>query len=257
MCSKERKKHINMITASIVLFNQDLKTLKKTVTSFLQTPINKKLFLIDNSSENKLQEFFNQPEIEYIFIGKNIGFGAAHNMILNKISSKYHLILNPDVVFNVDVIPTLIKVLETNINLAFTTPKVIYPNNDLQYVCRKHPSFFDLINKRLHIFKTQIFKNEYRDKNLEKPFYPDFIHGCFMLFRTKDLQSLNGFDERYFLYMEDADICRKIDKLGKKKLYFPDVEIIHHHQKGSSKHLKLFLYHITSAIKYFLKWGFR
>ena len=256
MCSKERKKHINMITASIVLFNQDLKTLKKTVTSFLQTPINKKLFLIDNSSENKLQEFFKQPEIEYIFIGKNIGFGAAHNIILNKISSKYHLILNPDVVFNVDVIPTLIKVLETNINIAFTTPKVIYPNNDLQYVCRKHPTFFDLINRKLKISKNKLIFYQYIDKDLNKSFNPEFIHGCFMLFKTDDFISLRGFDERYFLYMEDADICRKIQEVGKKILYYPKVSIIHQHQKGSAKNLNLFFRHTSSAIKYFLKWGF-
>jgi len=77
-----------------------------------------------------------------------------------------------------------------------------------------------------------------------------------MLFKTVDFKSLGGFDERYFLYMEDADICRKINKTEKKILYFPNVEIMHQHQKGSSKSVKLFIYHLSSAIKYFLKWNF-
>ena len=77
-----------------------------------------------------------------------------------------------------------------------------------------------------------------------------------MLFKTEDFKTLEGFDERYFLYMEDADICRKIDLLGKKKLYYPKVKITHQHQRGSSKNIKLFFHHISSAIKYFLKWGF-
>ena len=140
--------------------------------------------------------------------------------------------------------------------VSFISPNVFYPNKQKQFICRKHPTFFELINRKLQLSKSKIFHNEYRNKNLEKPFYPEFIHGCFMLFKTEDFKTLEGFDERYFLYMEDADICRKIDLLGKKKLYYPKVKITHQHQRGSSKNIKLFFHHISSAIKYFLKWGF-
>jgi len=245
-----------MITASIVLYNNDFEILKKTVNSFLNTSIRKKLYLIDNSNTNKLEVFFKSPEIEYLFVGKNIGFGAAHNLILNKISSNFHLILNPDIVFSPSIISSLIKVLHEKPNVAFVTPKVLYPSIKPQYICRKHPTLFDLLNRKFKISKFQFLNREYRDRDLQEPFYPDFIHGCFMLFKTTDLKNLRGFDERFFLYMEDADICRRIDEIGKKKLYYPKVEIIHHHQQGSSKSLKLFIIHTSSAIKYFLKWGF-
>jgi GT2 family glycosyltransferase len=244
-----------MITASIVLFNENLQTLKKTVDSFFKTPLEKKLYLIDNSPKNNLEKHFNHSEIEYIFVGDNIGFGKAHNLVLDKINSDFHLILNPDVDFSPEVIPTLIKEIKNNSDVSFITPKVVYPNKDKQFVCRKHPTFFDLINRKLKISKNQIIKNEYQNKDLSKPFSPEFIHGCFMLFKTEDFKQLKGFDERYFLYMEDADICREIDNSGKKKLYYPNIEITHQHQKGSSKSIKLFFYHISSAIKYFLKWG--
>lgn len=245
-----------MITASIVLYNENLNTLKKTVESFLKTPLKKKLYLIDNSPKNTLKYHFTLPEIEYIFVGENIGFGSAHNMVLDKIRSNYHLILNPDIEFSSQVIPSLIKELNNYSDVSFITPKVIYPNKELQYICRKHPTFFDLVNRKLKISKKDIFKNEYRNLDLNSSFHPEFIHGCFMLFKTQDFKKLKGFDERYFLYMEDADLCRKIDETGKKKLYFPNVEIVHQHQKGSSKSTKLFFYHLSSAIKYFLKWGF-
>lgn len=244
-----------MVTASIVLFNENIETLKKTVDSFLKTPLEKKLYLIDNSSNNSLEKYFNHSEIEYVFVGKNIGFGKAHNIVLDKINSDFHLILNPDVDFSPDVIPDLIKEIKNNSEVSFITPKVVYPNKEKQFVCRKHPTFFDLINRKLKISKNQIIKNEYRNKYLSEPFYPDFIHGCFMLFKTEDFKQLKGFDERYFLYMEDADICREIDNSGKKILYYPNIEITHQHQKGSSKNIKLFFYHLSSAIKYFLKWG--
>ena len=245
-----------MITASIVLYNENLETLKKTVDSFLKTPLPKKLYLIDNSSENLVEEFFKHSEIEYLFVAENIGFGKAHNLVLDKINSDFHLILNPDVEFNFDVIPNLIKALEDKPTVSFITPKVIYPNKENQFICRKHPTFFDLINRKLKISSTQIIKNEYRNQDLEKSFYPEFIHGCFMLFKTIDFKNLKGFDERYFLYLEDADICRKIEEADKKILYFPNIEIIHQHRKGSSKSFKLFFRHTSSAIKYFLKWGF-
>jgi GT2 family glycosyltransferase len=244
------------ITATIVLYHEDIMILQKTVDSFLKIPLKKKLFLVDNSATRSLSSFFIHEEIEYIFSGKNIGFGKGHNFVLEKLNSKYHLLLNPDIVFTEDVISSLIGQLEKTNNVAFATPKVVYPNHENQNVCRKHPAFFDLINRRVTLSKSTLFKNQYRNQDLTKPFYPDFIHGCFMLFKTAVFKELKGFDERYFLYMEDVDICREIDELGKKKLYFPDVQIVHHHQKGSAKNLKLFWYHATSAIKYFLKWGF-
>ncbi|ARV07286.1 glycosyl transferase family 2 [Polaribacter sp. SA4-10] len=245
-----------MITASIVLYNENIETLKKTVDSFLNTPIKKKLYLIDNSPNNNLESHFINSEIEYIFVGKNSGFGKAHNFILDKINSQFHLILNPDVAFDAEVIPALIKELKANKEVAFISPKVVSPNNEYQYICRKHPTIIDLINRKINFSKKKIYNNEYRNQDLEKSFYPDFIHGCFMLFKTQDFKDLKGFDERYFLYMEDADICKKIDNMDKNKLYFPKVKITHHHQRGSSKHFNLFLYHISSAIKYFLKWNF-
>ena len=243
------------ITATIVLHHENLVILQKTVDSFLKIPLNKKLFLVDNSATRSLQNFFIHKEIEYIFPGENIGFGKGHNFVLEKLNSKYHLLLNPDIEFTATIIPILINQLEKDKDVAFVTPKVVYPNHEKQYVCRKHPNFFDMINRRVKIFPKAIFKNEYRNQDTTKSFYPDFIHGCFMLFKTTVFKELKGFDERYFLYMEDADICREIDELGNKKLYFPEVEIVHHHQKESSKNLKLFWLHTSSAIKYFLKWG--
>jgi len=243
------------LTATIVLYHEDPEILKKTIASFLKIPLKKKLFLVDNSATRSFQNFFNDEEIEYFFPGKNIGFGKGHNFVLDKLNSKYHLLLNPDIEFTATIIPILISQLEKEHDVAFATPKVMYPNLAKQYVCRKHPTFFDLINRRIKLVPKAILKNEYRNQDLTKPFYPDFIHGCFMLFKTTDFKDLKGFDARYFLYMEDADLCREIDILGKKKLYFPEVAIVHHYQKGSAKNLKLFWYHTFSAIKYFLKWG--
>jgi GT2 family glycosyltransferase len=245
-----------MITAAIVLYKENEEILKKTVISFLNTPIEKKLFLIDNSPTNKLGHLFQHKDIEYVFMGSNIGFANAHNFVIENLNSTYHLILNPDIEFTALVIPKLIEEIEMHKRVSFISPKVLYPNNEIQYVCRKHPTFLDLLNRKLKVSKSKIFENEYRNQDLEKPFYPDFIHGCFMLFKTQEFKKLGGFDHRFFLYLEDADICRTIYETGNKILFYPKVVIIHHLQKGSSKSIKLFFRHLSSAFKYFLKWGF-
>jgi GT2 family glycosyltransferase len=249
------------ITASIVLFNENLEELTKTVDCFLSTPLRKKLFLIDNTSSQKFKNVFKHTELEYIAIGKNIGFGAGHNVIIDKLKevSSYHLILNPDVFFKGSVIYNLIGVLEMNIALAMIAPKILFPDKTHQYSCRRYPSIQELLARRFpflkRVFKKVVYRGTYRDRNLSTPFFAEYITGCFHLYRTEDFVALKGFDERYFLYMEDVDICKKIDTLGKKKLYYPNEEIIHVLKKGSSKSIKLFLFHLSSAFKYFLKWG--
>ncbi|GAB7256079.1 glycosyltransferase family 2 protein [Polaribacter sp. OB-PA-B3] len=243
------------ITATIVLYKDNLNTLKQTIKSFLETNLSKKLFLVDNNPTDVLKSEFNHADVAYIFVGKNIGFGKAHNLVLDKVDSDFHLILNPDIQFTKLVLTNLINVLEKLQEVSFISPKVVYSNQENQFICRKNPTPFDLINRRLKLSKQKIFENEYRSKDLLEPFSPEFIHGCFMLFKTKEFVNLKGFDERYFLYMEDADICRKVYQSGKKIYYYPKEIITHTHQKGSSKKTKLFFYHLSSAIKYFLKWG--
>ena len=246
------------ISATIVLYKEEKETVLKTIESFLKIALTKKLYLIDNSPTKILQKYFNSPEIEYIFTGKNLGFGKAHNIVLNKIKevSKFHLILNPDVVFEPNIVADLMKELDNNAEVALISPKVVYPNGDLQYTCRKYPSFFDLISRRLGVFKNTNKENEYRGLDLEKSFFPDLIHGCFMLFKTIDFIKIKGFDERYFLYMEDVDICKKIDAINKKKMYFPSIEIVHIHRKGSAKKNKIIILSHFISYKIFFKVGF-
>lgn len=248
------------ITATIVLYKESVLELSKTIESFLNITQSKKLFLVDNSPTHVLKDKFNHPEIEYIFNGKNIGFGAAHNKVINNIKdcSNYHLVLNPDVTFKEDIISKLIAKINEDKKLALISPKVLFPNGKHQYTSRRYPTFSELIIRRLTflnpIFPSIIKNGEYADRDLSQPFNPDFIHGCFLLFKTEAFIKLKGFDERYFLYMEDVDICRKLDRQGLGKLYYPHVEITHVLKKRSLKNLKLFTYHTISIFQYFYKW---
>ncbi len=213
------------------------------------------MFIVDNSSTRNFN-IENSEEVEYIKNEENIGFGRAHNQILKLIEGKsdFHLVLNPDVEFDGRIFEKLFFALEGNEKIAMISPKVVNYDGSLQFTCRKNPTIKEMISRRLGINKEYVEEREYRNIDLNKSFAPEFIHGCFMLFKMQDFMDLGGFDNRYFLYLEDADLCREVRRHNKEVLYFPEVEIKHLHRKGSSKRLKLLFYHIASAYKYFRKW---
>lgn len=250
------------VTASLVAYKEDAEELTRSIESFINYDNATKLYLIENYQNDLSNEILSNPKIERIKTGSNLGFGAGHNLVLNKINteSDYHLILNPDVDFDSNILKELIDILKKDLDLAMIAPKVFFPNGQLQHSYRRYPSLFELFIRRVPVFKT-LFKNVYlkgvyADLNVTKPFYAEYLTGCFHLYKTKDFLRLKGFDERYFLYMEDVDICKKIDTINKKKMYYPNVSITHVLKQGSSKRMSLFLRHLISMIKYFNKWAF-
>ena len=137
-------------------------------------------------------------------------------------------------------------------------PKVLYPNGELQYLCKLLPTPMDLFGRRFLPFKGIKQKRDARfelhasgyDKTMEVP----SLSGCFMFMRVEVLRKVGMFDERFFMYAEDLDLCRRIGEVS-KTMYYPGVTIYHAYGKGSYKNKKLLKYHICSVIKYFNKWG--
>lgn len=256
-------KKVIHITGSIVVYKESVDELNKAIQCFIESPLSTRLFLIENYPIQSLAKLLQSPKIIRVRPERNMGFGAGHNLILNEIKSEsdFHLILNPDVEFDSSILDKLVMQLSSNEDISMVAPKVFFPNGELQHSCRRYPSLFELILRRVNLlrltFPNRYRKGVYADLNLDKPFYAEYLTGCFHLYKTKELLRLKGFDERYFLYMEDVDICKKIDESGKKKLYYPLVSINHVLKKGSSKQFSLFVRHFISVLKYFLKWGFK
>jgi len=249
------------ITCSIVLYNNPRKLLKAAISSFLNTNLDVKIYLIDNSQTDELRDIWLDDRIEYIFNNSNIGFGSGHNLAIKKAlkTSKYHLILNPDIYYECGVAETLINYLETNVDIGLVTPKVIYPDGKLQYLTKLIPSPLDFFLRRIIPFKglkekwTKKFELRFTDYDtiIEAP----YLSGCFMIFRTDVLRIIDGFDENIFLHMEDLDITRRIWNAGYKTIFYPKVFVIHEHEKKKMTNYKTLLIYSKSAIYYFNKWG--
>ena len=263
-----------MITASIVTYNNNLLDLEGILRSLLISPV-QKVWVIDHSDdfmglEGELQEYKRRDDeflkhegrgfqLEYIK-EVNKGYGGGHNVALRKAietGSKYHLVVNPDVWFGAEVIPALWRLMEEDSSIALVMPKVLFLNGSVQCLAKLLPTPVDLfcrffmpgklISKRNDRFEL---KHSGYDKEMNVP----FLSGCFMFLRISALQSEGIFDERFFMYMEDVDITRRLHAKY-KTLFFPSVSIYHRFSRLSYHNWSISLIHMISVVKYFNKWG--
>lgn len=250
------------VTASIVLYKPD-ENVFKAIESFLNVKsLNTFLYLVDNSPTNTFEKsnknLLQNENIQYIFIGKNLGYGAAHNIALRQTmnSSEYHLVLNPDVYFSEEVIQELYNYASANPSIGHIIPKVVYPDGTLQYVCKLIPTPFNLLARLLpeQLFKKYNQKFELRFSGYDKIMEAPYLHGCFMFLKCSALKEVGLFDERFFMYPEDIDLTRRIYKKY-KTIYYPYVQIFHEHTKSSFKSMHMFTIHVYNMIRYFNKWG--
>jgi len=249
------------LAASIVLYNNDLGQLQHCISSFLTTSLNVKLYLIDNSESDDLGKVSFDSRVSYHHTGANLGFGKAHNIAIRRsiAESPFHLVLNPDISFNRGTLENIVDFARDNSDVGLIMPKILNANGELQYLCKRLPSPVTLILRRFFkdapaVVDKFLRHYEMREKDYDVIFSAPNLSGCFMFFRSEALQSVGGFDERYFMYMEDIDIARRVH-MYYKTVYFPHVQVTHGHERASYRFNKLFWMHILSAIKYFNKWG--
>ena len=251
-----------MLTASIVLFNTPRQQIDAVLKSVSTSECVDKLFIIDNSPNDKWRIL----EKEYAFVryihNENLGYGASHNLAMQEAieeGSDYHVVLNPDIYFGSEVLSELVKYMETNADVGYILPKVTYPDGELQYLCKLLPTPFDLIFRRF-LPKTNFLtklndRYELKISGYDKIMNPPCLSGCFMFMRLSMLKEHNlFFDDGYFMYCEDFDLIRRIHRVA-KTVYYPKVSIVHDHTKASYKSSKMLKAHIKSAIRYFNKWG--
>jgi GT2 family glycosyltransferase len=255
--------NIRTISASIVLYNNNIDQLKKVIDSYAPSE-NRLLYLIDNSSQKTNLEYLlaHNGYIYYFYTGKNKGYGAGHNIAIRiamKSNTQYHIVLNPDLQFDPLIIDKIGDFMDTDASIAQVMPKIFDPNGNIQYLCKLLPTPFDLIFRRFipdNIFTKKI-NEKYILKNsgYDKIINPPCLSGCFMFLRMNTVKEKNVlFDERYFMYCEDFDFIRRLHSVS-KTIYYPGVSIIHEHTKKSYKSRKMMIEHIKSAVKYFNKWG--
>lgn len=240
-----------LLSAAIVSYNCSTKTFAAAKSILGHTKIeNFRLYIIDNNSDDKkhLKEIEGATLIES---NKNLGFGGGHNKALELPLGKYHAIINPDIEISEDVLKELIAVMEKNSDIVMLTPKILNSDGSEQHLPKREPKIKYMFLGRL----SKKIRAEYTRSNetFETLTDIDFCTGCFFVIRSEIFKKIGGFDKRFFMYLEDADLSRRAKKYG-RVVFCPSVKVTHAWERASAKSLKPFFMHITSVFKYFLKW---
>ncbi|OJG55302.1 glycosyl transferase, group 2 family protein [Enterococcus haemoperoxidus] len=223
------------------------------------------IHIFDNASEqsyiDKLERY--RP---FIFLHKteeNKGFGYGHNQVLKKVDTCYAVIFNPDVLIRKDALDKMILRIKENEQLAAVCPKVLNSDGTTQYLVRQKLDVFDYMLRFVpfqsvkKLFDKRLSYYECRDLPDNQTTYIKMGSGCFMLIDVDKFKEIGGFDERYFMYFEDNDLCLSFGNAGYKILYTPFETVIHLYEKGAHKNKQLFKIFLQSMIKFFNKWGWR
>ena len=171
------------------------------------------------------------------------GFGANHNAAFTRCRTSFYCVANPDIRLTADPFPALLDSLR-DARIAVAGPLVRNPAGTVEDSARRFPTVGTLIRKACSGHRGPDYPTN------QGSLKADWIAGMFMLFRSGAYRAIGGFDESYFLYYEDVDICRRLLKSGKSVLYEPRAEVVHDARRASRRDPKLAMHHLKSAIRF-------
>ncbi|MDY0083127.1 MAG: glycosyltransferase [Ignavibacteriaceae bacterium] len=228
---------------SIIIVNYNVKEfLQNLIHSIEKASLNltKEIIVIDNASDDGSVEFIREkfPQVNLVANKTNLGFGKANNIGLKQAKGKYILLINPDTIVAEDTFEKMIQFFESNDNVGLAGCKILNPDGTLQLACRRSfpgpwTSFTKVTGLSTLFPKSRIFARynlTYLDEN--DTYEVDAISGSFMMMKREVYEKTGGFDEQFFMYGEDLDLCYRIQKAGYKVFYVHPTQIIHY--KGES-----------------------
>lgn len=227
-------------------------------------------FLVDNGSDGTSQMVRDRfPWVQVIETGKNLGFAKANNAAFKQATGEYLMLINPDLTIFPGQVERLIEHAEQYPETGILGPLLENPNGMRQETCTRFPTpMIPLYNRtalgRLPWGRKALDIYHMRDVNHDEYHEAETVYGAAMLIRRKALEEVGYFDERFFMYFEDVDLCRRTWEANWKIHFVPKAKFIHYHQRESMIRApwqlmtnRLTRTHIKSAVKYFLKYARR
>ena len=233
--------------------------------------LNIAVVVVNNASLDSADDLASKfPNLTIIKNTRNEGFGKAHNRAFASVPAKYYFVLNPDTEFpaSQNFLRHLYDFMEAHTQVGVVGPKVIYPDGSLQYSCYRFPTFWQPIFSRTRYGQSgqgKIMSDKFLMKEFDhattRPV--DWVMGSAMFIRKTAWDTVGGFDERYWMYAEDSDLCRRMWEAGFAVYYLHSVYLRHEHGRASAKIPGVFnaliknkyaRTHLVSWLKYFWKW---
>jgi len=226
----------------------------------LQKDVDFEIIVVDNDSRDGTAEFLDElKNTKSIILDRNGGFGAAVNIGAAEAGFKYLFILNPDTVVPSGTLKRLLEAAESRPGFGLIAPALEYPDGRIQLSARAFPGRRDfLLSRGSPLFKLGITgekKAGYISPVDDKPLEVPAVSATAIMAGTSLFADIGGFDERFFMYLEDIDLCRRIRGKGAPVILLPEVKIRHSWRKSSSRrpYFASFQHHL-SVFKYFNKY---
>jgi hypothetical protein len=258
-----------MVDLSIIILGYKMRGLIKTCIRNIKAQkfnIGYEIIVVDNASNDGTVEMLEKyyPNIKYIKLTKNVGFQAGNNIGIKQARAKNILIINPDITITDDSIEKMFNFLKEHPWVGAVGPKIINPDKTVQSTCRKFYNLFTPLYLRTIFKKTKKGKKIY-DEIMMANFdhntniQVDWLQASCIMVKKEILQKINYFDERFFLYIGDMDLCKKIYLAGFKVYYLAQACVIHYFHQESAGGIEIIFnkkgrIHIKDFIKYVIKY---
>jgi GT2 family glycosyltransferase len=219
------------------------------------------VFVVDNNSEDGTVEMLGKefPEVKVIANKDNLGFAKANNMAIERAKGRYILLLNPDMKVLPDTLGNMVSWMDSRPEAGVAGCKLVTENGDIVPHVRRFPTVWDqaaVTVKIPHIFPGILNKYISANFDYETEQEVDTIRGSFFMIRKEALEELGGLDERYFIWFEEVDYCKKAKQAGWKVMYTPTAKCMDYVGKSFVQvpRGKTQKYFRDSMLKYFYKW---
>lgn len=273
----EIMKDVNIVIVNCLMKDEILNNLESLFKDLENTTVDAQITIVDNSLNkdgirDELKERFEQ--VLYLNPGSNIGFGKGNNFGFKETQARYYFALNPDIVFlnNSKTIERMVEFMDKNLQIACIGPKLINLDGSTQESCYRFdfPSMFvkplrHIGESKLKFIKKNVDRLLMRDFDRNSTIPVDWVLGAALFARSEAIKKVGWFDDRYFMYLEDADLCQKMWKENLPVFYVHDIVLKHKHSRSSAKvpgvfkalvKNKLSRIHFVSWCKYLWKWKF-
>jgi N-acetylglucosaminyl-diphospho-decaprenol L-rhamnosyltransferase len=201
------------------------------------------VILIDNSSEDEglASILKSYPNTLFINNSKNTGFARANNQGAKIASGDFLIFINPDTIMTEGAIESMLDYIRSDSSIGIIGPKVLNPDQTIQYSCRKFPTIWSGLFNRYSLM-TRLFPNNRYSRDYLMLDYDhnsirsvDWVSGCCMMIPVSTFKKINGFDENYFLFIEDVDLCHAVKEVDLRVVYFSNSKIFHKISSSNSQ----------------------
>lgn len=228
----------------IILNYRSGRLVKNCINSLIdsQVKLSYEIIIADNNSNDpywpKLKLLF--PQAVFLENKKNGGYGYGNNQAMKIAKGKYIVILNPDIFVLPNTMQTLYDFMEKTPNCAIVAPKLLNADGTTQQTYGRFPDWHLPFYRRSFLGSTdkgRAWLNNYfyNHKTFTEATKVDWVFGACLFMRKDDILKVGGFDERYFMYIEDTDLCHQVTTIGKDVYYLPQASLIHLHKRDSAE----------------------